>query len=62
MPKRVVSAPSLHNTILRPVLCFLPRNVPHADGDDSCSVDSDPEAKVCKKDAFQQRAYIVTSE
>lgn len=38
---------------------FLSRNAPHADDDDSCSINSDPEAKVCTKCAFSDRVLFV---
>ncbi|KAB1281854.1 Amyloid-beta A4 precursor protein-binding family B member 2, partial [Camelus dromedarius] len=35
------------------------RNAPHADDDDSCSINSDPEAKVCKKFAFSDQVMFL---
>ena len=42
-----------------PFSVFLSRHAPHADDDDSCSINSDPEAKVCKKCAFSDQVIVL---
>lgn len=38
---------------------LLSRHAPHAEEDDSCSINSDPEAKVCKKRVFSGQVIFL---